>query len=33
MCELLTKMCLPSEVLQGGKRIKVEIPPTRHDIL
>lgn len=33
MCELLTKMCLPSEVLQGGERIKVEIPPTRHDVI
>ena len=26
---LLTRMCLCSEVVDGGKAVKVEIPPTR----
>jgi len=33
MARLLTKMCLESEVIDGGKNLKVEIPPTRADIL
>ena len=26
---LLTRMCLRSEVVEGGKSVKIEIPPTR----
>ena len=26
---LLTKMCLRSEVIEGGRSVKIEIPPTR----
>ena len=26
---LLTRMCLRSEVIEGGKSVKIEIPPTR----
>ncbi|XP_071146893.1 phenylalanine--tRNA ligase beta subunit-like isoform X2 [Mytilus edulis] len=33
MSNLLTKMCLKSEVLPGGVKIRVEIPPTRHDVI
>lgn len=33
MSKLLTKMCLQCEVISGGKEIKVEIPPTRHDVI
>lgn len=33
MARLLTKMCLESEVLDDGKHLKVEVPPTRADIL
>ncbi|KAK0084147.1 hypothetical protein PV325_007524 [Microctonus aethiopoides] len=32
VARLLTKMCLKSEV-KDGKKITVEIPPTRHDIM
>ena len=27
--EILTKMCLKSEVLPDGKRLQVNVPPTR----
>jgi phenylalanyl-tRNA synthetase beta chain len=30
---LLTKMCLRSEVIEGGRSVKIEIPPTRADVL
>ncbi|XP_060577710.1 phenylalanine--tRNA ligase beta subunit-like, partial [Ruditapes philippinarum] len=33
MARLLTKMYLESEVIDGGKNIRVEVPPTRADIL
>ncbi|KAK3746555.1 hypothetical protein QZH41_017032 [Actinostola sp. cb2023] len=33
LAKLLTRMCLKSEVTDDGKNIKVEIPPTRADIL
>ncbi|ESO90473.1 hypothetical protein LOTGIDRAFT_217906 [Lottia gigantea] len=33
MARYLTKMCLQSEVLKDGKNLRVEIPPTRSDIL
>lgn len=33
MARLLTRMCLGSEVMEDGEHIRVEIPPTRHDIL
>ena len=33
LATLLTKMCLESTVVNSGKGIEVEIPPTRHDIL
>ncbi|XP_054717836.1 LOW QUALITY PROTEIN: phenylalanine--tRNA ligase beta subunit-like [Uloborus diversus] len=37
IAELLTKMCLKSEVMyyneKGESKIKVEIPPTRHDVI
>jgi len=29
IAKLLTKMCLRSEVAEGGRSIKIEIPPTR----
>ena len=29
IAKLLTKMCLRSEVIEEGKSIKIEIPPTR----
>ena len=29
VAQLLTRMCLKSEVAEDGKHIKVEIPPTR----
>ena len=29
IAKLLTRMCLRSEVIDGGKSIKIEIPPTR----
>ena len=29
IANLLTRMCLPSEVVEEGKAVKVEIPPTR----
>ena len=29
IAKLLTRMCLKSEVVEGGKCVKVEIPPTR----
>ena len=29
IAKLLTKMCLRSQVIEGGKSIKIEIPPTR----
>ena len=33
IASLLTKMCLKSEVVDGGANITVEVPPTRHGIL
>lgn len=33
VADLLTRMCLQSEVIDAGKNVKVEIPPTRADIL
>ena len=33
VADLLTRMCLQSEVIDGGKSVRVEIPPTRADIL
>ncbi|CAI8007637.1 Phenylalanine--tRNA ligase beta subunit [Geodia barretti] len=33
IAKLLTKMCLRSQVIEGGKSIKIEIPPTRADVL
>ena len=33
VADLLTRMCLESEVIDGGKNVRVEIPPTRADIL
>ncbi|KAJ8320237.1 hypothetical protein KUTeg_001824 [Tegillarca granosa] len=33
MANLLTKMCLESTVKKKGTKIKVEIPPTRHDVI
>ena len=29
IAKLLTRMCLKSEVVEGGKKVKIEIPPTR----
>ena len=29
IAKLLTRMCLRSEVMEGGKSIKIEIPPSR----
>ena len=29
IAKLLTRMCLRSEVIDGGQSIKIEIPPTR----
>ncbi|XP_031564796.1 phenylalanine--tRNA ligase beta subunit-like [Actinia tenebrosa] len=33
LAKMLTRMCLVSEVVEGGKGIKVEIPPTRADVI
>jgi phenylalanyl-tRNA synthetase beta chain len=33
IAKLLTKMCLRSQVIEGGKSVKIEIPPTRADVL
>ncbi|KAK3105221.1 hypothetical protein FSP39_020098 [Pinctada imbricata] len=33
MARLLTKMCLVSETFDNDTKVKVEVPPTRHDIL
>lgn len=33
LAQLLTKMCLPSIVVNDGLNIEVDIPPTRHDVL
>jgi len=33
VAQLLTKMCLTSEVINNGKQIVVEVPPTRHDVI
>jgi len=33
IAKLLTKMCLTSTVTDGGKRLSVEIPPSRHDVI
>lgn len=33
LADLLTRMCLLSEVTDDGKSVRVEIPPTRADIL
>jgi len=33
IAKLLTKMCLTSRVIDGGKRLSVEIPPSRHDVI
>ncbi|XP_067003501.2 phenylalanine--tRNA ligase beta subunit isoform X2 [Anabrus simplex] len=33
LAALLTRMCLKSEVTSSGKELKVQIPPTRHDVI
>uniref|UniRef100_A0AAY5L595 phenylalanine--tRNA ligase n=1 Tax=Esox lucius TaxID=8010 RepID=A0AAY5L595_ESOLU len=33
IAQLLTKMCLRSEVMSDGEQIEVEIPPTRSDVI
>ncbi|XP_075425795.1 phenylalanine--tRNA ligase beta subunit [Ascaphus truei] len=33
LAKLLTRMCLKSQVLEDGKQIEIEIPPTRSDII
>lgn len=33
IASLLTKMCLKTEVLDTGEKIRVEIPPTRQDVI
>ena len=33
IADMLTRMCLKSEVIDGGKNIEVEVPPTRHDVI
>ncbi|XP_071479166.1 phenylalanine--tRNA ligase beta subunit-like [Diadema antillarum] len=33
IAQLLTKMCLTSKVMEGGKKLSVEIPPTRADVI
>lgn len=33
IAQLLTKMCLRSEVTSDGEQIEVEIPPTRSDVI
>nr|XP_006815108.1 PREDICTED: phenylalanine--tRNA ligase beta subunit-like [Saccoglossus kowalevskii] len=33
LARLLTRMCLKSEVIDNGENIKVEVPPTRHDVI
>ncbi|KAK7476536.1 hypothetical protein BaRGS_00032216 [Batillaria attramentaria] len=33
MASCLTRMCLDSEVIEGGKSLQVQVPPTRADIL
>lgn len=33
IANLLTRMCLPSVVIDNGQNLEVEIPPTRHDVL
>ncbi|XP_041733871.2 phenylalanine--tRNA ligase beta subunit [Coregonus clupeaformis] len=33
IAQLLTKMCLLSEVMSDGEQIEVEIPPTRSDVI
>ncbi|XP_041479913.1 phenylalanine--tRNA ligase beta subunit-like [Lytechinus variegatus] len=33
IANLLTKMCLPSKVIEGGKKLSVEVPPTRSDVI
>ena len=33
MAKYLTRMCLQSEVVDGGKNVKVEVPPIRAGIL
>ena len=33
IASLLTRMCLQTEVVEEGKKLRVEIPPTRADIL
>lgn len=30
IANLLTRMCLPSVVIDNGQSLEVEIPPTRH---
>lgn len=30
---LLTKMCLSSRLLEGGEKVEVVVPPTRHDVI
>lgn len=33
IARLLTRMCLRSEVIEGGSKVKVQIPPTRADVI
>lgn len=33
MARLLTRMCLKSEAIDGGRSLKVEVPPTRADVM
>lgn len=33
LADLLSKMCLQSELLEGKEDIKVVVPPTRHDVI
>ncbi|XP_022085574.1 phenylalanine--tRNA ligase beta subunit-like [Acanthaster planci] len=33
LAKLLTRMCLNSEVVEGNKQLRVEVPPTRADVI
>ncbi|PSN33654.1 Phenylalanine--tRNA ligase beta subunit [Blattella germanica] len=33
IAKLLTKMCLKSNVIKSGIEVKVEVPPSRHDVI
>lgn len=33
MAQLLTKMCLKSQLKNKGKQLSVTVPPTRHDVI